>query len=58
MKIKFYKTGELNGSSYVKLPFMSSYWINIKNDEKFCLIWSILAKLHPCSNDHPNGVPE
>ena len=54
MKTSFYKTGELNGSSYVKIPLRSNALINIQSDDKFCFIWSILASLHPCDNDHPN----
>ena len=54
MKIRFYKTCEINGSSYVKIPLKSSASINIKNDDKYCFIWSILVKLQPCENDHPN----
>ena len=56
MKIRFYKTGELHGSSYVKIPLRSNALINIQNDDKFCFIWSILASLHPCENDHPDRV--
>ena len=56
MKIRFYKTGELNGSSYVKLPLRSSALINNKNDDKSCLNWSILAKLQPCNKNHPKLV--
>ena len=56
MKITFFRTGELNRSSYVKNPIRSSTLINIKNDDKDCFIWSILAKLHPCEIDHPNRV--
>ena len=52
----FYKTGELNGSSYVKIPLRSFALINIENNDKFCFVWSILASLHPCENDHPNRV--
>ena len=37
MKLRFYKTGELNGSSYVKIPLRSIALINIKNNHKFCL---------------------
>ena len=55
-RIKFYKTDELNGSSYVKVPLRSNSLINIKNYDKYCLIWSILASLHPCDNDHPHRV--
>ena len=56
MKVRFYKTGELDGSSYLKYPSRSNASINNKNIDKFCLIWSILASLHPCDNDHPNRV--
>ena len=56
MKIRFYKTEELNGSSYVKIPLRSNALINIKNNDKYCFIWSVLASLHPCENDHPNRV--
>ena len=56
MKIRFYKTDELNGSSYVKIPLRSNALINIKNNDKYCFDWSILASLHPCENDHPNRV--
>ena len=56
MRIRFYKTGELNGSSYVKIPLRANALINFKNDDKYCFFWSILAYLHPCGNDHPNRV--
>ena len=56
MKIRFYKTEELNGSSYVRNSLRSNALINIKNNDKYCFIWSILASLHPCENDHPNRV--
>ena len=56
MKKKLYKTGELNGSSYVKIPLMSSALINIKNNDKYCFIWSILARVHPCDNDNLDRV--
>ena len=56
MKIRFYKTVELNGSSYVKIPLTSNALINIKNNYKYCFIWSILVGPHPCENDHPNRV--
>ena len=39
-----------------KIPLRSSASLNIKNDDKYCFIWSILAKLHPCENDHLNRV--
>ena len=55
--ISFYNTGNMDGSSYVKITLRSSAIVNIKNDDKNCFLWSILAKLHPCENDHPNRVP-
>ena len=55
MSISFYKSGELNGSSYVKIPLRSAL-LNIKNDDKYCFFWSILASLHPCENGNPNRV--
>ena len=48
MGISFYKSGELNGSSHAKVPSRNSAIFNIKKDDKYCFLWSILAKLHPC----------
>ena len=56
MKISFYKTTELGGTSYIKIPLRSNAILNIQNKDKNSLIWSILACLHPCENDHPNRV--
>ena len=56
MKIRFYKTGELNGSSYVKIPLRSNASINIENNDKQRFSWSISAYLHPCEYDHPSRV--
>ena len=56
MKISFYKTGELNGSSYVKIPLRSSAILNIQNNDNYCFIWSISASLHPRENDHACSV--
>ena len=56
MKISFYKTEELNGTSYVKIPLRSSAILIIQNNDKYCFIWSILASLHPCENTHPSRV--
>ena len=56
MKTRYHKTGELDGLSYVKTPLRSNALLNIKNNDKFCFVWSILACLHPCDNDHPNRV--
>ena len=55
-KIRFYKTGESDGSTYVKIPLRSNALINIKNIDEYCFIWSILASLHSSDNDHSNRV--
>ena len=56
MKISFYKTVELIGTSYVKIPLRSNAILNVQNIDKYCSIWSILASLHPCENTHPSRV--
>ena len=56
MKISFYKTGELNGSSFVRIPLRSNAILNKEKDDKYCFIWSILAYLYPCENSHPSRV--
>ena len=56
MKISFHRTRELNGTSYVKIPLRSSAILNVQNNDKYCFIWSILASVQPCENDHPNRV--
>ena len=56
MTISFYNTGNMDGSSYIKVPLRSSAILNIKNDDKYCFLWSILAKLHPCENTHPDRI--
>ena len=56
MKISFFKTTELNGTSYVKIPLRSNAILNIQNNDKYCFIWSILASLYPCENTHPSRV--
>ena len=52
----FYKTGEMNGSNYVKILLRSIAILNIEKNDKNCFLWSILAYLHTCSNNHPNRV--
>ena len=47
---------EMNGRSYVKIPLRSNAVLNIENNDKYCFLWSILASLHPCINNHPNRV--
>ena len=56
MKISFNKTVELNGTSYVKIPLRSNAILKVQKNDKYCFIWSILASLHPCENDHPSRV--
>ena len=56
MKKSFYKTTELNGTSYVKIPLRTNAILNIQNNDKYCFIWSILASLHPCENSNPSRV--
>ena len=52
MKISFFKTDELNGLSYVKIPLRANAILNSENIDKFCFIWSLLAYPHPCENRH------
>ena len=56
MTIDFYKDEEMIGISYVKIRLRSSVILNIEIDDKFCFLWSILAKLHPSSKIHRNRV--
>ena len=56
MTIYFYKTNEMNGSNYIKIPFRSNAVLNIENNDKYCFLWSTLASLYPCNNNHPNRV--
>ena len=56
MTMYFYKTGELNGSNYVKIPLRSNAILKIENKDKYCFIWSILARLDACDNNHANRV--
>ena len=56
MTVYFYNTGEMNGSNYVKIPLRSNAILNNENIDKYCFIWSILASLYPCNNNHPDRV--
>ena len=56
MTVYFYKTIELNVSNYVKIPLRSNAILNVENNDKYSFLWSILACLHPCNNNHPNTV--
>ena len=46
----------MNGSIYVKIPLRSNTILNIENNDKYCFLWSILASLHPCYNNHAKRV--
>ena len=56
MTIYFYETNEMNGSNHVKIPLRPNAILNIENNDKHCFLWSILAYLYPCNNNHPNRV--
>ena len=56
MTIYFYKTKEINDSNYIKIPLRSNAILNVENKVKYCFLWSILACLHPCTNNHPIRV--
>ena len=47
LDVEFYKQNGVLGNSYVKLPIRSNAYINIKNKDNFCFIWSILARMYP-----------
>ena len=56
MRIKFNKTGEIIGWSYVKTPLRSNAILDIETTENHCFNWSILGHLHPCGNSNPSSV--
>ena len=56
MRVLFYRTGEMDDRSYVKIPVRSSAILNVENDDKYCLLWSILAYLHPSNINQLNRV--
>ena len=56
MTIYFHQTGELKGSKYVKIPLRLNVILNIEYYVKYWFIWSILARLHHCINNHPYRV--
>ena len=56
MTIYFYKTIEMDGSNYLKIPLRTNAILNIENNDKYCFLWSKLASLYPCTNNHPNRV--
>ena len=58
MTTYFYQTGRMNGPNYIKNPLRSNAILNVENKDKYCFLWSIIAILHPCNNNHPNRVSD
>ena len=56
MEIRFHTTGELNSSTFVRIPLRSSALLNNQNVDNYCFIRSKLASLHPCDNSPPTRV--
>ena len=56
MKIRFYKTCELNGVCYVKNPLRSNASKIFHKNDKYSFIWSILLSLLPCDKGHPYRI--
>ena len=56
MIIYSYEFGKKNGRFYVKIPLRSNAILNFENNDKYCILWSFLANLLPCTNNHPNRV--
>ena len=52
----FLQNCEINGTSYIQNSLRTSAILNIENDDKYCVLWSILAKLYPCNNIHSTRV--
>jgi len=46
---------EIQGSSYIDLPFINTALVNVKNRDMECFKWAILSALHPV-NDHCDRV--
>ena len=44
-----------SGGCNTELPFTSRYIFNIHNTDNKCLLWCLIAYLHP-AKDHPNRV--
>ena len=40
----------------MEIPLRSNALLKIKIDDEYCFIWSVLASLHLCENDHSNGA--
>ena len=50
MVLSFNKSCELKGCIHVKIPLKCPTILNSEKIDKFCILWSILAKLHPISD--------
>ena len=48
----------MNCSKYKKMFMRSSAFLNLGNDEKYCLFWSKVAHIHRCDNNNPNRVSD
>ena len=44
-----------SGGCTTKIPFTSRYTLNIHNTDNKCLLWCLIAYLHPAKS-HPNRV--
>ena len=47
IQLEIHKTNPLNSGSYIWLPINSQAILNIKNNDNFCAICSISAKIFP-----------
>ena len=50
IQIEMYKIKDIKASSYIELPEKyknNKSIINIKNNDQYCFVWSILAHLFP-----------
>ena len=55
----FFNATEMNGWSHVLIPLKNSAILNIQDEDKYCIIWSLLAQFHPIAeseNGHPTRV--
>ena len=51
-RTNFFKTGDLNGARYVKIPLRSNAISKTENKDRYCFLWLILA----CESDLPSRV--
>lgn len=59
VNINHYSPINCGNSTYVDLPqFIKNTKgvINIKNNDEYCFLWSIVSALHPTNNTHPDRV--